>query len=1168
MGNSVDTAWQTTTGQPTTLIAVTDSGIEWCDPGIVDKIYVNPGAVPPPENAAGETKTASEKAGTRFTDPTNPYDLDDSGVINAAQYANDPRVLAVAKDYGGLFCSVKRGSYGTEPGLVSPIDLIRAFGTTALPTGQPNPYYYGKQSPAGFTEAISGWTFVYNDNNPYDAVHYDHGTGEAEDSTGAANTVSQEVGACPNCMILPVRVGDSFITSGNLFAEGVLFAVDSGASVIQEALGTVDVTETARQAVTYAEEHGVPVVASAADEEAEHHNLPSELPNTIVVNSVTRDTSYKPPSYLYLNGCTNYGANIAVSVESASCSSEATGKAGGIVGLAESAAANAVSAGTLRPYPGLTTVTGQPVPLSVDEIRQLVTMSASAINFATAAPPYGPADNYSISTGPLSTVPLLKSDITSTRYPSQAGYNQYFGYGRINAAAIVTWVSHGMIPPEAQIDSPTWFTIDSPTASVKVTGTIGTPRSLATSWEYQVDVGVGPQPASGTWHLVAQGRGRGIRTGTLAEVRLSDVAALFPPGTDFSSGPVTTGGTPTPDRFTFCVRVVVRATSGRTDGMIGITTRADYLHGSQSTLAGFPMKFPGSLDGAPTLAPLGPDGTNVLLVPTSGGSIYALEADGTELPGFPVQTDELSYHAGEPAFAQRHVTAEPRGELIGGVAVGDLADASGSDLDVVACDYSGRCYAWNAQGKLLPGFPVETDPTFSGPTAVNADNSLLPGFMAAPALGDLTGNGTLDVVAASMDRHLYAWGPTGQAVPGWPVLAVDPSKVQSVDPKTGQVTFLPTVRVAQGSKLVDTPAIGTLSGGNGPPDVIVGSSEEYTGPLNADLTTGILSLFASHLKSANAPVFAVYPDGTLHAATPSAPPAPAGTDPQAFLPGWPVSVGDVEPGLLPDVGDGVVNSPALADVSGKGTLDVGVMSAAGPAYVFTPEGTSALGDGPTGTPLVMSTGTPGSLSNSTGLLNNSVPALGGPVFAPLVPTTSEVSMIAPAASLGKVLDEGYPANQSPHESQIDAWNAQTGAFVSGFPQQMNDLMFLASPIVADVGGDSTPYVVAGSATNDMRALSASGEEAPGFPKFTGGWMVNSPSFGPFGDESTQVLTAGTRTGYLLVWQTQTPACATSGPWPKDHHDQWNTGNLEEAGAPSPGCVEKTVASSTSGGKRG
>ena len=38
----------------------------------------------------------------------------------------------------------------------------------------------------------------------------------------------------------------------------------------------------------------MPVVASAADEESEHHNLPAVLENTIVVNSVTHDSSFSP----------------------------------------------------------------------------------------------------------------------------------------------------------------------------------------------------------------------------------------------------------------------------------------------------------------------------------------------------------------------------------------------------------------------------------------------------------------------------------------------------------------------------------------------------------------------------------------------------------------------------------------------------------------------------------------------------------------------------------------------------------------------------------------------------------------------------------------------------------------------------------------------------------
>src|SRR5579884_3676853 len=85
MGNSVDTAWQTTTGRPTTVIAVVDSGIEWCSAGIVDKIYLNRDALPLPENAQGRTKPELEHSGVTFSD-ADPYDLNDSGVFNVAQY--------------------------------------------------------------------------------------------------------------------------------------------------------------------------------------------------------------------------------------------------------------------------------------------------------------------------------------------------------------------------------------------------------------------------------------------------------------------------------------------------------------------------------------------------------------------------------------------------------------------------------------------------------------------------------------------------------------------------------------------------------------------------------------------------------------------------------------------------------------------------------------------------------------------------------------------------------------------------------------------------------------------------------------------------------------------------------------------------------------------------
>src|SRR5207248_3552831 len=66
----------------------------------------------------------------------------------------------------------------------------------------------------------------------------------------------------------------------------------------------------------------------------------------------------QPESWLYFNGCTNFGANTAVSVSSTSCSSEATGRSSGMAGLLVSAGRNAVEHATLAS------------PLTANEIRQ------------------------------------------------------------------------------------------------------------------------------------------------------------------------------------------------------------------------------------------------------------------------------------------------------------------------------------------------------------------------------------------------------------------------------------------------------------------------------------------------------------------------------------------------------------------------------------------------------------------------------------------------------------------------------------------------------------------------------------------------------------------------------------------------------------------------------
>ncbi|HWC36754.1 MAG TPA: S8 family serine peptidase [Mycobacteriales bacterium] len=1104
-GNSVDKAWETTTGRPSTVIAITDSGIEWCQASTADKIYINRADLPPPRDAAGHTKAWLEAHGHRFAD-SDLYDLNDDGVFNVADYAHDPRV---AKPY---FC----GSF------VSPKDLIRTFGTKG------GRYYYGNhpQSPAGFTEAIAGWNFLDNTNDPYDDVHYDHGSGEAEDSTGAANALGSEPGSCPNCMVMPIRVGESFIAASDNFAQGVMFAVDSGASVVQEALGSYDITSVTQQAIHYAMAHGVPIIASAADEEAEHHNLPGYLPHTIVVNSVTQSDGEDgvplqvPDTYLHLNGCTNYGANIAVSVESGSCSSEATGKTGGIAGLAESAARDAVQRHRMRDYPGLRTVAGAKVPLSVNEVQQLITMTADDVDFQTAAPPYGPPDNY-LDVSPYPTV----------RYKTQPGFDMYTGYGRIDAASIMRRISTGDIPPEASLDGQ-WFQTFTTHQTITVRGLTAAVR--AKSYHWALEAGVGTQPEPGAWHTVAAGHGpggaTGRRHGVLARVSTARLAALFPNGTSFTGGPTTADGRPDPDRFSVTLRLVVVDNKGR----VAMDRRTDYLHDDPALLPGFPKHYGASVDSSPTLAPIGPHYTDALIVATTDGVVHAYRTDGKELPGWPVHTDAIPVHRGEPAYRSGAVTDIPHGSIVGAVAVGDLADATGRHPDVVVSDFTGHVYAWNAKGKLLHGFPRAVHPAYGGPAARDEHNRLQRAFLGGPALAPLMGGKRLDVVAAAMDRHVYAWQPNGKPVPGWPKLLIDRSEISHVARRTNKITFKASSRVDQGSPLVDTPAIGVLSG-KGAPDVVVGADEEYDGSPNVSVASpDVYALGAVPLLNAgNSRVYALSAKGKV-------------------LPGWPASIEDLDDGLLPDVGDGTTGSPALADVNGDGALEVGVSTSVGPPYVLTATGKSALGTGPDGKAIVGSA-TLGGAGNGTQLPTIAVEGM--PIFAPLGPGAPGISLIDPAATLGKALDAAVSDSQLLNNNDIGAWNATTGLMQPAFPQVMNDLQFIVSPVVADVGGASGgPYLVDGSASYDVRAVNGLGQEAPGFPKFDGGWMVNSPSFGRFGNLAHQVLAVGTREGNLYVWTTPTPSCASSGPWPREHHDLSNTSNLDApAGLPPARC---------------
>src|SRR5438128_10304734 len=87
----------------------------------------------------------------------------------------------------------------------------------------------------GYVNDIAGWNFVDNTNDPYDDVHYGHGTGEIRDSTSEANNGSSEVRTGPNCTVLPLRVGQPFPANGERFGRAAISATARGVAVVQAA---------------------------------------------------------------------------------------------------------------------------------------------------------------------------------------------------------------------------------------------------------------------------------------------------------------------------------------------------------------------------------------------------------------------------------------------------------------------------------------------------------------------------------------------------------------------------------------------------------------------------------------------------------------------------------------------------------------------------------------------------------------------------------------------------------------------------------------------------------------------------------------------------------------------------------------------------------------------
>jgi len=190
---------------------------------------------------------------------------------------------------------------------------------------------------------VQGYDYVENDASPGD--DNGHGTAVAGIVGANSNNGIGVAGYCWRCLIMPVKVLEADGTGSTIaLAQGIVWATDHGARVINASLGGLGEDLTVAGAAEYARQHGVLVVAAAGNDSSTVLDYPAALPSVVSVGASDEGDQ--------LYSFSNSGASLAAPGENSSIgengtyvsflgTSSAAPVVSGIAGLALSAAPGA-----------------------------------------------------------------------------------------------------------------------------------------------------------------------------------------------------------------------------------------------------------------------------------------------------------------------------------------------------------------------------------------------------------------------------------------------------------------------------------------------------------------------------------------------------------------------------------------------------------------------------------------------------------------------------------------------------------------------------------------------------------------------------------------------------------------------------------------------------------